>query len=63
MKQISKVFHKSCMGNHSVDDQLNTYLEEHPTYQVDKVSYSKEPGRESEHLFVVFNVPNQPIGI
>lgn len=54
MEQYSKFFQKSYLGDTNTDTQLNKFLEEHPNYVVDKVSFENPKGTCIENLFVVF---------
>jgi hypothetical protein len=56
MKQYSKLFTRSCLGDYSTDSQLNRFLNEHPNYVVEKVSFENPKGTCIEHLFVVFRI-------
>ena len=54
MKQYSRLFRKDCLGDADTDIQLNNFLEKHPNYEVDKVSFDNPKGTCVERLFVVF---------
>ena len=54
MKQYSQLFRKDCLGDTDTDIQLNNFLEKHPNYEVDKVSFDNPKGTCVERLFVVF---------
>ena len=56
MKQYSRLFRRSCLGDNSTDMQLNKFLNEHPNYVVDKVSFENPKGTCIENLFVVFRI-------
>lgn len=56
MKQYSRLFRRSCLGDDSTDMKLNKFLKEHPNYVVDKVSFENPKGTCIENLFVVFRV-------
>lgn len=56
MKQYSRLFTKSCLGDTSTDKQLNNFLKRYPNYEVDKISFDNPKGTCIEHLFVVFKV-------
>lgn len=59
MKQYSHLFQRYYLGDESTDIKLNRFLEEHPNYRVDKVSFEQPKGTCLEHLFVVFNVEEE----
>ena len=54
MEQYSKFFQKSYLGDTDTDTQLNKFLEEHPNYVVDKISFENPKETCIENLFVVF---------
>lgn len=56
MKQYSQLFRKDCLGDTDTDIQLNNFLEKHPNYEVDKVSFDNPKGTCVERLFVVFKI-------
>lgn len=56
MKQYSRLFTRSCLGDDSTDMKLNKFLKEHPNYVVDKVSFENPKGTCIENLFVVFRI-------
>jgi hypothetical protein len=56
MKQYSRLFTRSCLGDDSTDMKLNKFLREHPNYVVDKVSFENPKGTCIENLFVVFRI-------
>ena len=56
MKQYSRLFRRSYLGDDSTDMKLNKFLKEHPNYVVDKVSFENQKGTCIENLFVVFRV-------
>lgn len=56
MKQYSRLFRRSCLGDDSTDMKLNRFLKEHPNYIVDKVSFENPKGTCIENLFVVFRI-------
>lgn len=56
MKQYSRLFRRSCLGDNSTDTKLNRFLNEHPNYVVDKVSFENPKGTCLENLFVVFRI-------
>lgn len=56
MKQYSRLFRRSCLGDDSTDTKLNKFLKEHPNYVVDKVSFENPKRTCIENLFVVFRV-------
>ena len=56
MKQYSQLFRKDCLGDTDTDMQLNNFLEKHPNYEVDKVSFDNPEGTCVERLFVVFKI-------
>lgn len=56
MKQYSRLFRRSCLGDDSTDTKLNRFLNEHPNYVVDKVSFENPKGTCLENLFVVFRI-------
>lgn len=56
MKQYSQLFRKDCLGDTDTDIQLNNFLEKHPNYEVDKVSFYNPKGTCVERLFVVFKI-------
>lgn len=61
MIQTSALFTKYCLGDASVSKQLNDYLAEHPGYEVALMGYEKDPHSCRENLFVVFNLPAEPL--
>ena len=61
MKQTSVCFEKYCLGDDNVCKQLNDYLAEHPGHEVALMDYEKDPHSCSEKLFVVFNLPAEPL--
>ena len=56
MKQYSRLFRRSCLGDDSTDTKLNRFLNEHLNYLVDKVSFENLKGTCLENLFVVFRI-------
>ena len=56
MKEYSVKFSREMLCEDSVDVQLNKFLIHHKNYKVKTVSYSHEPGKCVEYLFVVFTV-------
>lgn len=54
MKQVSKLFQRTMLGDTSTDLKLNEFLKSHPGYTVDKVSFDQPKGTCCENLFVVF---------
>lgn len=56
MKQYSKLFKRSYAGDDSTDMKLNRFLNEHPNYVVEKVSFENHKGTCTENLFVVFRI-------
>lgn len=56
MKQYSKLFTRSYLGDASTATKLNRFLNEHPNYVVDKVSFENPKGTCIENLFVVFRI-------
>ena len=56
MKQYSRLFRRSCLGDDNTDTKLNSFLNEHPNYVVDKVSFENPKGTCLENLFVVFRI-------
>lgn len=56
MKQYSKLFRRSYLGDDSTDMKLNRFLKEHQNYIVDKVSFENPKGTCIENLFVVFKI-------
>lgn len=54
MKQISKLFQRTMLGDTSTDWKLNEFLKSHPGYTVDKISFDQPKGTCLENLFVVF---------
>ena len=59
MKQYSKLFTKSYLGDKSTDTQLNTFLNDHPNYVVDKFSFEIPKGTCTENLFVIFRIEDE----
>ena len=56
MKQYSKLFKKSYIGDDSTSVQLNDFLRKNPNYVVDKISFENPRGTCIENLFVVFKI-------
>lgn len=56
MKQYSILFTKDYIGDADTSAQLNRFLEEHPNYIVDTVSFENPIGTCVERLFVVFRI-------
>lgn len=56
MRQYSRLFTRSYLGDTSTDIKLNKFLEEYPNYVVDKVSFENPKGTCIENLFVVFKI-------
>lgn len=54
--EISKHFSRNMLGDDPVDKQLNEFLKQHKNYSTKMISFSVEPGKCVEHLFVVFTV-------
>lgn len=59
MKQYSQLFQRHYLGDASTAIKLNRFLEEHPNYKVDKISFEQPKGTCCEHLFVVFNIEDE----
>lgn len=59
MKQYSKLFKRSYLGDDSTSTKLNRFLKEHPNYVVDKVSFENPNGTCVENLFVVFRIEEE----
>lgn len=55
-KQYSKLFTRSYLGDDSTDIKLNDFLNKHPNYVIDSVSFDNPKGTCVEHLFVVFRI-------
>lgn len=62
MKQIVKVFKRYYLADTPAETQCNNFLNKNPNYTIDKISYSKEPGKCTEQLCVVFNINNEQKG-
>lgn len=56
MKQYSRLFKRTYLSDDSTDTKLNRFLNEHPNYVVDKVSFESPKGTCLENLFVVFRI-------
>lgn len=56
-KQHVVVFEKTYLGDYDVDIKCNVYLDKHPGYEIDKISYTKGEGCK-QHLCVVFKEKN-----
>lgn len=56
MSQFAKIFRRAYLYNDSTSKQLNDFLEEHPNYRVDQISFESPKGTCIENLFVVFSV-------
>ncbi len=54
-KQIVRIFKKNYYADKDTDDQCNTFLKEHPNYNIDKISHTTGTGC-TESLCVVFNI-------
>lgn len=52
-RQICTAFYRY-LGDKHVDDQVNEYMEQHPTYRIQNVFFQLGPGTISEAVFVVF---------
>lgn len=52
-KQICATFYRY-LGDKHVDDQVNEYMEQHPTYRIQHVFFQKDPATVKEAVFVVF---------
>lgn len=57
MKQFVKQFHNL---DKRIDDVINDYLEEHPTYHIDKI-FLLGNGDFSDYVLVVFNVEKEQL--
>lgn len=52
-KQVCATFYRYA-GDKHVDDQVNEYMDKHPTYRIQHVYYQKDSKSINEAVFVVF---------
>lgn len=59
MKQYSRLFRRSYLGDDSTDMKLNAFLNEHPNYVVDKVSFDSGNITEVSPSIVYLHPPKR----